>query len=239
MAGVETWLPEGRFTDIFTGRIYKGGRTKIFRDVASIPVLAKEGAIIPLDLNDSTNRSDNPEALEILIFRGNNSFLMYEDDGESMNYQKGAFAQTLFEVAESENGLRFKIAAATGDRYVLPQKRKYKLSFRDIVSAEKISAVVGGLITDSFRAYSENGTLVIEFENVNVYDDVCLDLDGVSVLKNPDKREMLIDCISKFQTKNGPKSKTFTDYVNGKAKMPAVAKSFAEPLEEIENLFYF
>ena len=67
MAGVNVWLPEGRFTDVFTGRIYSGSRfVKMYRDVEYIPVLAKEGAIIPLSENCTTNDTKNPESLEAI-----------------------------------------------------------------------------------------------------------------------------------------------------------------------------
>ena len=56
MAWVDTWLPEGRWTDIFNGRIYQGGQwVRLYRDLDAIPVLAKEGAIVPMYRNAETN----------------------------------------------------------------------------------------------------------------------------------------------------------------------------------------
>ena len=62
--------------------------------IESIPLLAKEGAIIPLAQNDEANDWKNPENMEILIYRGNSTFKQYEDDGETNSYQDGAFAIT-------------------------------------------------------------------------------------------------------------------------------------------------
>ena len=46
---VKAWLPEGTWTDVFTGLTYTGGRTiYLHRDLSSIPVLAKAGAIVPM-----------------------------------------------------------------------------------------------------------------------------------------------------------------------------------------------
>ena len=42
-----------------------------------IPVLAKEGAIIPMSKNEKDNTVENPKDLELLIFRGNNEFSLY------------------------------------------------------------------------------------------------------------------------------------------------------------------
>ena len=33
MADVEIWLPDGRYTDIFTGEVYRGGKTVVQRDI--------------------------------------------------------------------------------------------------------------------------------------------------------------------------------------------------------------
>ena len=237
MAGTQAWLPEGRYTDIFTGRIYHGGTTKMFRDISTIPVLAKEGAIIPLDVNDRINDWKNPKALELLIYRGKGSFSMYEDDGESMKFEKGAFAQTVYEVKENGKKISFVINAATGDNSVLPKKRSYKLSFKDVVSCKNISVIISGLISD-FKSYSDKGTLAVEIDGISPDDKVEITLDGVETLRNVDKRIALTDCISKFQGKNEPKKKLYTDYVMGKEKMPSLEADLREPLEEIENLVY-
>ena len=113
LASVNVWIPEGRYTDIFTGRIYSGNHyVKMYRDIDYIPVLAKEGAIIPLDANDRTNDCSNPKELEVLIYRGNNTFTLYEDDGETLSYQDGAYCKTAFTVEskppESPNTARSK-----------------------------------------------------------------------------------------------------------------------------------
>lgn len=61
---VEAWIPEGRWVDIFTGQAYSGEqRIALFRDINTIPVLAREGAIIPLRLMRATP-AKTPKALK-------------------------------------------------------------------------------------------------------------------------------------------------------------------------------
>ena len=172
LAKTKVWLPKGRYTDIFNGRIYEGGGfAEMYRGLESIPVLAREGAIIPLNLHDETNDWKNPEDMELLIYRGNNTFKLYEDDGETNSYQEGAYATTTFTVeenaaaveeihlfAETADGvteqseetveelavLTFTIAPAEGDVSVLPKQRNYRLSFRDISACEEIMIVRDG-----------------------------------------------------------------------------------------------
>ena len=43
---VNMLIPEGRYADVLTGRVYRGGkRRKLYRDITSIPVLMKEGSM--------------------------------------------------------------------------------------------------------------------------------------------------------------------------------------------------
>lgn len=236
LGGVEVWLPNGRYTDIFNGRIYEGNRKlPMFRDDASIPVLAREGAIIPLDMNDKTNDCSNPENMEILIYRGNNEFTMYEDDGETMNYQKGECAFTKFAVSEKNNSVMFSIDKIDGDSSVVPSKRNYKLSFKDIVDAD-ITVSVNGNCVDKPVVCKKGGFVSVCLESVKPNDEIVVKLEDVDVLKNGDEREMLIELISKFQGENGPKAKKYTDYVNGKKARPSLPPYFRYPLKEIEKL---
>ena len=97
VAGVKVFLPEGRYTDIFSGKIYKGSTVvTMCRDEAFFPVLAKEGAILPLAMYDNTNNSGNPADLELWVYRGNSAFTLYEDDGITQAYKNGAYAETVF-----------------------------------------------------------------------------------------------------------------------------------------------
>ncbi|EKD18020.1 uncharacterized protein L3040_004559 [Drepanopeziza brunnea f. sp. 'multigermtubi'] len=79
MACVKAWLPD-RCIDIFTGTIYDGGEVDLYRTLGEIPVLAREGSIIPLDVNP-TNGCLKPAAFEILVVVGKDgSFTLKEDD---------------------------------------------------------------------------------------------------------------------------------------------------------------
>ena len=72
MASVKAWLPPGRYVDIFTGVVYEGERVLTFhRKLDGIPVLAREGSIIPLDARDFKSHGvANPLDFEVLIVPG-------------------------------------------------------------------------------------------------------------------------------------------------------------------------
>lgn len=118
MAAVTVWLPEGRWTDIFTGDEYRGGRKiKLLRWLDSIPVLAREGAVIPLDGAKSGNSIELPEKLDIMIFNGNGGYTLIED-------RNGERLETVFETALDGGVQRVKILSA--------MTRRLKLEFRNI-----------------------------------------------------------------------------------------------------------
>lgn len=79
LACVKAWLPD-RCVDIFTGTIYDGGEVTMHRTLGEIPVLAREGTIVPLDAHPS-NGCLRPDAFEILVVIGKDgSFDLKEDD---------------------------------------------------------------------------------------------------------------------------------------------------------------
>ena len=142
LAYSDVWLPEGRWTDIFNGRVYEGGKwVRMYRDIDSIPVLAPEGTILPMYKNDRTNNISLDQPLEIHLWRGNGSFELYEDDGESMDYKKGRSAKTLFELQEHNGILRLTITPPKDGVGLLPDEREMYIKFRDI-DAEDVRVVL-------------------------------------------------------------------------------------------------
>ena len=133
LAFADVWLPEGRWTDIFNGRVYNGGRwVRMYRDIDSIPVLAPEGAIIPMYRNSETNDLSTEQPLEVHIFRGNGSFRLYEDDGETNAYKNEKFAITDFNISQNGKKLVLAITPPENSKGVLPKERELHIIFRDI-----------------------------------------------------------------------------------------------------------
>jgi len=230
LAGVNVWIPEGRYTDIFTGRIYKGNKfVKMFRDIETIPVLAKEGAIIPMSVNDRTNDCSNPEELELWVYRGNNTFTLYEDDGDTLSYQNGEYLKTAFTVAESGNKVTFSIKKAEGDVSVVPEERTYTVKFKDIVSG---NVTVNG----ADAVVNTCGTLEVKF-TAKAEATVEITLENCDYLRNGEMKPMLTNVISKFQMSTDKKGMVYNSFIKNKKSVPNVAKDFRGPIEEIMNLY--
>lgn len=193
-AEVKVWLPEGRYTDIFTGRIYTGKKyVTMFRDWTSIPVLAKEGAIIPMSLNEG-NDTSNPKTMEMWVYRGNNEFTLYEDDGISNGYREGKAAFTRFTVTEKDDEVRFVINKVEGDASVIPEKREYRIKFKDIIGAN-IALTVNGKKVKS--VFGEEAVITLSPQ-----DSAEIVLTECAYLTNPDALESAKVILSRYQRDN-------------------------------------
>lgn len=131
-ACVKGWIPEGIWTDVFTGDRYVspvGGMCKILlRTLDSIPVLAKEGTLLPLSC-DIKNGCVNPSALQVKCYAGNGEFTLYEDDESGVKHFIEFSSENT--VLGEQGKQRVKIIAY-GDSSVIPQNRTITLCFVDI-----------------------------------------------------------------------------------------------------------
>ncbi len=75
-AGVDTWLPEGDWLDLFTGLRYRAGaggrRVRMYRPLEENPVLMRAGAILPLagHGDEQPVGIGNPEHLQLCVVAG-------------------------------------------------------------------------------------------------------------------------------------------------------------------------
>lgn len=201
LSAVDTWLPVGRWTDIFTGVRYDGGKKiRMFRDINSIPVLAKEGAIIPLAETEG-NFNGNPEKFSILAYRGNSDFSMYEDDSNDNGYLNGHSAKTTFRISEKDRTVTFTIDKAIGDLNVIPKKRTYKIIFKDIIKAETISLMINDKpLLNPTVENEENITIILK--DIKQTDKVEITLSGINVIENISYSEAAINMLSRYQGNN-------------------------------------
>jgi hypothetical protein len=220
LAYADVWLPEGRWTDFFTGRIYRGVQwVAMHRDIDSIPVLAGEGTIIPMYANGESNDLSLDQPLEIHIWRGNGCYELYEDDGET---KCSDHVITRMAVTESGNTLRFVIHPAEGKRELLPEKRKVNLIFRDVLSAD--------VYVSGNREFSPKGVGLL----VSADRETVVELTNVIPMENPDPKQLRSDLLTRFQGDNLWKNLVFCDMSNlNSRKIPA---SVRRALKEIDAL---
>lgn len=116
---VRTWLPEGSWTDVFTGLTYTGGRTiDLHRDLSSLPVLAKAGAIVTMAPVDALlDGVGLPEAVEVTAYPGaDGAFTLSEDQGDQWVHTWITYDEARGEVTVHD---------PEGDPEILPGGRSY------------------------------------------------------------------------------------------------------------------
>jgi alpha-D-xyloside xylohydrolase len=92
------YLPAGNWFDFWSGRTVDGGRSMVSESpLERIPLFVRAGSIVPMgpEIEWSTEKPADP--LELRVYRGaDGDFTLYEDEGDSYDYEKGAYATIPF-----------------------------------------------------------------------------------------------------------------------------------------------
>lgn len=181
------WLPEGTWMDFFTGMIYQGGRRMDFyRDIYSIPVLARAGAIVPMDAARTGNAAGNPENLELHVFAGDSgAFTLWENDCVSQDTDLSVWAGTKIELLWPGQ-TQLIIHAPEGKKEVLPEKRTYTVVLHQ--AAEGLQAKIrygAGTKEEASCVFDrETGLTTICLEPSDLTEDICIFLENASLAEN-------------------------------------------------------
>ena len=199
---VKTLLPEGEWYDAFTGLRYRGGRTLyMHRPIDTIPVLAKAGAIVPLQSEEElSSRTDNPARLDLLVFCGKGgSFTLYEDDGVSMDYENGSSVTTRF-VQEWAESKRLVIEPAEGDRSLIPEERRYTVKLYGVPDGCVDALLVSGERVPFTTDYdARRRVLTVSFDAVSTGDRVELYLRKETELAENEILENAYELLNRAQ----------------------------------------
>ena len=84
--------------DFYTGKYIKGGQTlNVEAPYERVPLFAKAGAIIPYGPAIQYSDEKAPSQITLYVYGGKDGeFKLYEDDGESYDYEKGQYARIPF-----------------------------------------------------------------------------------------------------------------------------------------------
>ena len=88
------YFPKGLWYNLYNAETETGNQEKIVQlSLQKLPVYVKGGSIIPMQSLVQSTSEKPTDTLTIHIFKGDtkNSFVYYEDDGESYQYEKGEF----------------------------------------------------------------------------------------------------------------------------------------------------
>jgi alpha-D-xyloside xylohydrolase len=88
------YLPKGTWYDFWTGQSLEGGRfVTAAAPLETMPLYVRAGSMLPLGPTVQYASEKPADPLELRIYRGGDAdFTLYEDDGETYGYEKGAYA---------------------------------------------------------------------------------------------------------------------------------------------------
>jgi len=164
----EVWLPGGNiWYNFFTGQKYQGGQ-KITETCSlnTFPLYIKGG--YPFPMQPYTSRMASTQLTELIIrsypgIEGDeNTYTLYEDDGLTVDYQKGNFATTKLTYQKNVKETTIVIHPAEGSYKGQPSVRSYRIELPGI---------------------NENSTIFVNGKKVKpVFDK---DLNGLAVSTKP------------------------------------------------------
>ena len=170
-ARVRAWIPQGKWTDIFTGDVYEAGQggkeVCMLRGIESIPVLAKEGGILPLSL-DNGNAVRNPEKMAVWMYEGTGEYSLYEDGLDEQNTNV-LFTDFKSEYTETEGACTQSLLISTqGDTAIIPQNREMRVCFKSAQNAMPRLLVDGEEVAFTKRL-TDGVEVVFPFDGAKTY----------------------------------------------------------------------
>ena len=120
------YLPAGTWYDFWTGSTVTGGTSMMASaPLSSIPLYVRGGSIVPMgpDIQYATQSVD---PLEIRVYKGADAtFTLYEDEGDTYNYENGKYATIPFTWNDAAGQLT--IGARSGSFTGMPASRTFNI----------------------------------------------------------------------------------------------------------------
>jgi len=131
LASQKVWFPAGEtWYDFFDSTPYTGGtEATIKKDIDGFPLFVKGGWIIPMQPYTSRPASTPLTNLVLRAYPGadgsDNCYTLYEDDGETIQYENGKFATTELRYVRNGNIVKLYVSPVKGEYNGQPGNRSY------------------------------------------------------------------------------------------------------------------
>ena len=122
------YLPKGTvWYDFWTGKQYKGGQNVTIETAFDrVPMFVRAGSIVPMGPEMQYVGEKSWDNLELRVYPGaDGQFVLYEDEGDSYNYEKGAYS--IINIKWNERARTLTIGARQGTFKGMLQKRRFTI----------------------------------------------------------------------------------------------------------------
>ncbi len=160
------YLPEGNWTNYWTGEKASGGKKIDCKAPPRRggPLFIRAGAIIPYQKPMQYIGERPADTLIVKVYPENEStYSLYEDDGLSYDYEKGAFAVTRFECTDSPKETELTIFPAKGFYKGMHASRTYELEIN--IPVKPSGVLINGRPDSGWRY--DSGKLMLTISRSN------------------------------------------------------------------------
>ncbi|GAA1688512.1 hypothetical protein GCM10009745_36790 [Kribbella yunnanensis] len=180
------YLPEGRWVDYWTGRVYQGPTTVNGYHAAldTLPLFVKAGAVVPMwkpGINAAAEQGFGDRLTVDIYPQGKSSFTLFEDDRVTRAKQS---AQQTFAVDAPRDGrgdIIVRIGALNGSYAGKPGSRPYELTVHT-GSAPHAVLVDGRPVKSTYK----DGVVTVQTASVSTSRSATVQLLGTSSVGGPD-----------------------------------------------------
>lgn len=161
-ATVDQWVPPGVWIDWFTGERFVGPAVRR-RSVplSRTPVLARAGALV-VTAPDDRPATPSPARLRVDAFRGSHGrFVLYEDAGQGLAHERGAWARTRLDQTRRGGGVRITVGAAHGGFAGRATVRSWEFRIRDVSRPRRVTENGDRVPVSRVRYDAAGRTLVV------------------------------------------------------------------------------
>ena len=126
------YLPKGAtWYDFWTNKAYKGGRNVTLETTFDrVPMFVRAGSILPLGPEMQYVGEKAWDNLELRVYPGaDGRFVLYEDEGDNYNYEKGAYSTITLQWNDKKHTLT--IGARKGEYHGMLQSRTFTVVWPD------------------------------------------------------------------------------------------------------------
>ena len=136
----KTWLPEGQWFDVCRNKLVSGNQTiSDWYTQEEIPYFLRAGAVIPCNPKVQNLKSRPAEMMLLVAPDGDGTIDLYEDEGDTQNYQNSAYTTTTITHQRTLTDAILTIEPRKGQFEGMLTERSYQVKFLGEYMPESVS----------------------------------------------------------------------------------------------------